>query len=322
SIFDSATKHLAAETLASMVGENIPYLSEQLRLAGVEKPFSRLCLELFTNVNFKDPRTFIGREVPLFAFFDTEIYGRTQALDYKEMPKESNPPPELEQEIIRAKKDFGTNLVVESPSKITKRVLIYHSHYWESFLPELSLKKRLDHNATDVKCNVTHLGRLLVHRLAEKGIGAEQRFKIFSSGNAYANSRRLVEGALKQHKQITYAIDIHRDSNKRDVTTCKAANGQSFAKVYFVVGKASKYYEQNLKLATDLHAGLIKRHPDLSRGIYVKPRTKTSDGEYNQSLLPGAILIEAGGYENNFAEVERTLCILADVLASVIKKQN
>lgn len=59
---------------------------------------SRLSLKLATSINLEDPRSFLGRELPGFSQFDTEILVAGQGTDYTNMPSESPPPSEVMQE--------------------------------------------------------------------------------------------------------------------------------------------------------------------------------------------------------------------------------
>ena len=321
SIFDQATKYMAAETLASMVGENMPYLSDQLRLSGLNKSTSRLAVEMITDVNFNDPRTFL-RAMPLFSFYDGSMSVGCRSTS----PIESNLPPDLAEEVERVRLIFGNKQIVESPSGNNgkKQVLVYNTHYSESYYPELPAEKRNAKNAYDLQVNVTQLSKYLVNKLENKGIGAERRFQLFPLGGmgktGYKDSKTLVSSSLKQNSGLQYVIDIHRDSAERETTTIQLPDGKNYARLVFVVGKQSTLYKQNFKLATALHEEINRRYPGLSRKVH-EPPSKGCDAEYNQSMSPGAICVELGGAENDFAESYRTLDILAQVLTEMIKKK-
>ena len=62
---------------------------------------SRLTFELATSIDPRDPRTFLGRELPGFALFDTEIVVAGQGVDYTDIPVESAPPPDLEEKLAK-----------------------------------------------------------------------------------------------------------------------------------------------------------------------------------------------------------------------------
>lgn len=311
------TSHISAKTLSMVMGENIPYYQEQIGAAGLDVIVSRMTFELLTSMNLKDPRTFLGRELPMYALFDSEIDLASADVDYTSIPIESAPPPELEKEIIKAmeKPDQDRTSTTDSGIK-QKRVLIYSTHFWESFLPEL--EETDPQKASHIEKNITHVSQHLAKVLEKMGIGAVtvERKYTWDSG-AYKQSRKMVQSVMGQHDDITYLIDLHRDAQRRDKTT-KSYNGKNYARFAFVVGKSSKHYEQNLKLAREMHNEINKRYPGLSRAVIIKERTNGNNGEYNQSLSPNSMLVEVGGVDNTFEEANRSIEVLAEVLAEKI----
>lgn len=315
--FSKVTSHISARTLVMLMGENLPYLKEEVGASGLNEIVSRMTFELATSINLKDPRTFLGRELPLYALFDSEIDLASADVDYTSIPIESPPPPELEQEIIKAmeKPDQGRTSTAADGIR-RKQVLIYSTHFWESFLPELGEKN--PRKATHVEKNITQVGEYLAKVLEKSGIGAvtAERKYTWDSG-AYKQSKTMVQSVMKQHDDITYLIDLHRDAQRRDKTT-KTYGNLPYARLAFVVGKSSKYYTQNLNLAREMHREINKRYPDLSRAVIIKERANGNNGEYNQSLSPNSMLIEVGGVDNTFEEAYRSIEVLAEVLAEKI----
>ena len=74
------------------------------------------------------------------------------------------------------------------------------------------------------------------------------------------------------------------------------------------------YYEKNAKLANELHQLLEKKYKGLSRGAFVK-NEPGSNNIYNQNLSENAMLIEFGGVDNTFEELNRSADALADVFS-------
>ncbi|MBA4600777.1 stage II sporulation protein P [Thermoactinomyces mirandus] len=322
------TSHISAKTLVMLMGENLPYLKEQMGAAGLDEIVSRMTFELATSIDLKDPRTFLGRELPLYALFDSEIDVASADVDYTSIPIESPPPPELEKEIIKAmeKPEQGRTSTSNDGIK-RKQVLIYTTHFWESYLPELG--KQDPRKATHVEKNITRVSKYLASVLEKMGIGAvtAERKYTWDSG-AYRQSRAMVQSVMKQHGDITYLIDLHRDAQRRDKTT-KSYGGKSYARLAFVVGKSSKNYAENLKLAREMHKEINNRYPGLSRAVIIKERANGNNGEYNQSLSPNSMLVEVGGVDNSFEEAFRSIEVFAEVLAEriheatpVMKKKN
>ncbi|MFH3698396.1 stage II sporulation protein P, partial [Acinetobacter baumannii] len=105
---------------------------------------------------------------------------------------------------------------------------------------------------------------------------------------------------------------IHRDSSRKPLTT-KMINGKSYGRLYFVVGKENKHFQQSLQFAKAINSYLDKNYYGISRGIFVKDR-REGNGVYNQDLSPHAMLVEIGGVDNNLDELNRTVDILAEAI--------
>lgn len=139
-------------------------------------------------------------------------------------------------------------------------------------------------------------------------------------GYSYEASRYLVQDAIKQHPSIRYFFDIHRDSVGYDKTTVEA-NGKTYARVLFVIGKEHENYEQNLAFANELSERLKSKISTISRGVITK-EGKNVNGIYNQDLNPHVLLLEIGGKDNSISEVTNTMELLAMVLKEYIEVQE
>lgn len=315
------TSRIPSQTIVMVMGGEIPYLKESVATPEMEGLASRLLFDVTTSIDFRDPRTFLGRELPLFALFDSEIILASSDVDYTSIPVESPPPPELEKEILKGLEESEEEEPpsVAKESGLPKRVLIYTTHFWESYLPELKGKGNSANKASDLHVNVTTLSKYLVQRLEQHGVGAMSTHKKYTWEGSYGKSRKMVQAVMKQNEDITYLIDLHRDSLRRDKTTL-THDGKPYARLAFIVGKSSKNYEENLQLARQLHNELNRLVPGISRAVITKERAQGNNGEYNQSLSPNSMLVEVGGVDNNFEEGYRTLDLLAKVLAERINQ--
>lgn len=312
------TDHLSADTLWWVMGREIPYLS--LRDKQADGRISRLFFELATSIDPKDPRTFIGRELPGFALFDTEIVVAGKGVQYTDVPIESEPPPDLDKELGRQSENNKSRTPADNGNKLSplpsaKRVFIYQTHFSESYLPELG--RNDPEQAYDWNKNVILVGQRLGQELERLGIGAEVSTAHYKDAHPklYQSSRKTVLLAMRENRELQYFIDIHRDSQRRDKTTI-TIDGKPYARIAFVIGTAHDGWEQNLKLARQLHNKLESLYPGLSKGVFLKNRTM-GNGEYNQSLSPHSILVEIGGVDNNFAEVFRSTKALARAFADL-----
>lgn len=130
---------------------------------------------------------------------------------------------------------------------------------------------------------------------------------------SYQESREVIQTAMNKNRDLNYLIDIHRDSRRKKDTTI-TINGQSYAKIAFVIGGNNPNYEKNAKLAKQLDKLLQEKYKGLSRGVLKKEGSLTN-GKFNQDLSSNAILIEVGGVDNTFEEMYRTTAALADVFS-------
>ncbi|MDF2037506.1 stage II sporulation protein P [Cytobacillus oceanisediminis] len=281
--------------------------------------------KLATNTQPKDIRTFLGRELPGFSIFDTGIAVAGEGTDFTNLPVESAPPLEVLLKEKELAMNNGQSEDNTAPPVIPdkKGVLIYHSHSWESFAPLLKDVKDTDEAVSpNEQVNVIAVGKKLSEELARKGIGAEHdktniaselKKKGWNWENSYAMSRETVQSAMTENKDVKFLIDIHRDSLPRGKTT--AVIGQEpYARLFFVVGKEHKNYEQNLKVATELHKALEAKYKGISRGVFVKGKSE-GNGIYNQDLSERALLLEFGGVENNLDELNNSIKAFADVFS-------
>jgi len=170
--------------------------------------------------------------------------------------------------------------------------------------------------------NVTLVGKKFAEELEKRGIGAKSddtnivkklKERGLKYNSSYKVSREIVQSVMVREKHITYLFDIHRDAQRREKTTV-TINGKTYARVFFVVGKAHKNYEENLKFVNEFNAMLEKKYPGLSRGIIKKDRSQ-GNGIYNQDLSARSVLIEVGGVDNSMEENYRAVEALADVFS-------
>lgn len=287
-----------------------------------------LFFELATSINPNDPRSLLGRELPGFSLFDGEIIVAGQGTNYTNMPIESSPPMEVllqEREAsIESLEKMDKSENVTPPTMTTngkKVVFIYTTHSRESYLPHLPEgTKSGESYSHDV--NVMTVAEKLGKELENKGIGvqvdgtdftkvvSEKGMKYWQS---YDVSRPVVKDAMASNRNLRYIIDIHRDSQPHKITTTKI-NGKDYARTIFIVGGEHAKYEQNLKIATDLHKLIDKKYPGLSRGV-TKKQGEGTNGKFNQDLNENALLIEMGGMENSLEEVYRTAEAIAEIFS-------
>ncbi|MDQ0156023.1 stage II sporulation protein P [Robertmurraya andreesenii] len=329
---NSATTHLNGKILFQLMTSENHAFKQALPEGEAAPKLSNLVFQASTNINLDDPRSLLGRELPGFSLFDGKILVAGEGTNYTNLPIESPPPQEVLKEENEAsiQNTEGLEETVEgdkpTPSQSTgdrKMVYIYFTHTRESFLPYL--KGVTDPNsAQHSKINVTKIGDHLMSELESLGIGTVvDKTDIMTNLNkkglkyqkSYVESRKVVEAAISSNRDLTYLIDIHRDSQRREKTTINI-NGKSYAKLAFVIGAENPNYEKNVKLASQIHQKLKERYPGLSRGIIEKAGASTN-GKFNQDLSGNAMLIEFGGVDNTFEELNRSADAFAEVFSEI-----
>jgi len=304
-----------------------------------QESFTKTLVESTFQFNYGDLRSFFGHELPGLSLHHTEILISGDGTDFTNLPYESAPPLDVllqEREMAQKELDeFNKEDPKTPPVNLAtdKKVLIYHSHSYESYLPLLGLTSDPDMNkAVDSKTNITVVGELLGKELEKYGIGAVVdktnigqllKEKGWDTTESYAVSREIVQSAMASDSDIDFLIDIHRDSVRKDVTTV-TINNKPYARVFFVVGKASRNFERSYALAEALDKSIESQFPGISRGVIGKGLDQ-GNGVYNQDLAENSILIEVGGVDNDMKEIKNTVDALAKVISEHIidaKKVN
>ncbi|MEH7334010.1 stage II sporulation protein P [Neobacillus drentensis] len=326
---NQATMKVNGELLYQLMGwENHHFLKVDNNWTTAPK-LTNLVFKLSSNINLNDPRSLLGRELPGFFQFDGQIVVAGEGTNYTNMPIESSPPIQ----IMKAEREAALQNVEgldkpddenprPTPGQTTgdrKVVYLYFTHNRESYLPYLKGVTNPD-LAYHSQINVTKIGDHLKTSLEDRGIGtfldktdvqANLNKKGLNYVNSYQESRSIVQTAMATDRDLHYFIDIHRDSKRKPQTTV-TINGKAYAKLAFIIGGKNANHEKNEKLATELHNLLQKKYKGLSRGVIVK---MGGNAVYNQNLSDNAILIEFGGVDNTFDELNRSADALADVFS-------
>ncbi|WP_394138723.1 stage II sporulation protein P [Cytobacillus oceanisediminis] len=291
---------------------------------------SRSIFLTFTNIWPEDIRTFLGREIPGFSSFNTEIAVAGFGTDLTTLPIESAPPLEMllkEKELAEQDQSQPNKTeekgIMPAPNTGKDVAFIYHSHSWEAFLPELPGKKTANEAVSlDESKNIIAVGRKLKDELMKRGIGTshsttnvteELKKKDWNYNHSYALSRETVKEVMAQESSISYLIDIHRDSQPKKLTTA-VINGKTYARLFFIVGKENKNYDRNLALAKELNKKLEERFPGISRGVFIKTKDD-GNGVYNQDLSSQSMLLEFGGVENSNTELDHSIKAFAEIFS-------
>lgn len=79
-------------------------------------------------------------------------------------------------------------------------------------------------------------------------MAANLKSKKLDYRSSYNLTRKDVQEAMGFNDKLKILIDIHRDSQRKAVTTT-TIQGKEYARLFFIVGKENKNYEKNLEYA-------------------------------------------------------------------------
>ncbi|MEY8750477.1 stage II sporulation protein P [Alkalicoccobacillus gibsonii] len=330
---------LISEQLLQVMGMENSHFTEMLPEGEKHLQLTPLAFHVMTSLNPEDPRSFLGRELPGFTFFDSQIYIAGEGTDYTTLSHESSPPIDVQLAERDAKEESLEKVIqLEKEAEEAKRkqmeseqttgdknvVYLINTHDTESFLPELTSEE-----AFNKKVNITQTSEKLKQELEKHGIGTvkEERSvqeslhqKGWNYNRSYEAARIFLEEAVAGQEEFELFFDLHRDSKGRDKTTA-TINGVDYARVMLVVGGNNPDAEFNTKMAEELDSLLEKKYPGLSRGVLYKEGASTN-GVFNQDLSPQMMLVEVGGVENTLEETYHTAEALADVISEYYWNQQ
>lgn len=198
-------------------------------------------------------------------------------------------------------------------------VLMLYTHSHESYKPIVEQTKGLtaSYNHYDDQTNIFSMQDMMKNYLQLNGITPSVLdFDVMGNGAKLNQSYKVVRPVLAEQltkQKYDLILDLHRDSVPAKATTL-VRDGESYAKIAFVVGAEHSGYKSNLAYATKLSEQLNQMVPGISRGIIKKEGEKVN-GIYNQDLSPVMLLIEFGGIDNNEEELERTMAVLAKAIS-------
>jgi len=252
-------------------------------------------ISFFTAIDVQDIRSIFIEEIPFMAQFANDLPA-ISAMNLPNFPKF----------------DWKNSTFPGQPL-----VGVYHTHTSESFIPSSGV----DHAPGGQRGDIVDVGEALVNRLAKDGIPAVQSKNINdypSFMKAYDKSEVTASEMLADYPSLQMIFDIHRDADIRDNTTVMI-NGVPVARITIVVAMGQPdlvqpHWQENHAFAKLIDARLNEYYPGLSHGI------ELTEWRYNQHLHPRALLIEVGGQENSKEECMRSMEILADILAKILRE--
>ncbi len=210
------------------------------------------------------------------------------------------------------------------------QVLIYHTHTTECYETEEKYEydKNLPTRSRDTKINVVGVGDEIVKQLENRGIKTIHDTKIYDDpaySGAYDRTNAMIVSYLKKYPKIRVVLDIHRDSitdnNKKRIAPITTIKGKKVAQIMIISGCDNgsnhyKNYEKNLSFACALQKQIASDFPKMARPVSFKYK------HYNQSLSPGALLVEIGSQANSVAEAREAGANFGSSLASLLIKMQ
>lgn len=188
---------------------------------------------------------------------------------------------------------------------------VYHTHSDEAYVPSDGTE------SIPFKGGIYDVGKSFVSRLQDKS-GAKVIYDKTPhdphDNAAYQRSRRTAMNIMKQNPVAI--IDVHRDGIP-DPSYYKATISENeVSKLRLVVGRQNPNMQANLDFARRMMAYSNKVHPKIVKEIFM------AKGNYNQDLMPTALLIEAGTHTNSKEDAERGVALFADAVPTVLGIQG
>jgi len=205
-------------------------------------------------------------------------------------------------------------------------VLILHTHATECYTygTNGTYEKNEPTRSDNTEENVVAVGETLSRTLMDFGIPVLHSKTLHDKAsflNAYTSSLNEVNSLLKSYPSIRFVIDLHRDAiisadGEKTAPTASIA-GENYAQLMFVIGTneagfTHPNWEDNLSFALDMQESVNGMYPGLMRPINLRSVS------FNEQLLPGYVLLEAGACGNTLEEAKRSVQAYGTVLAKRI----
>lgn len=214
------------------------------------------------------------------------------------------------------------------PAYVGKRVLIYHTHTYESYAQVESDRYQQTEKwrTTDSAYNVVAVGKALAANLRVLGmevIHDTTAFEPPTLDDAYERSLAMLEERKAQGESYDLYIDLHRDAVASSSTIKRTVNigGEDVARFMVLVGKGTTggyaqkpNWEKNLLIAQRITDALNEQCDSLARNVKMKT------GRFNQHIADACVLIECGMNTNTLAEVLSGVPYLAQAIATALNE--
>lgn len=194
------------------------------------------------------------------------------------------------------------------------KVLIYHTHGTESYLPSSAG----NYHTRKQKNTVRDAGNELVQVLADEGISAIQETSIHDDptyNGAYSRSYVVAKALLKKYPSIECVIDLHRDALPSSMEgKTKMVNGKKCAAYSYVIATNVPTYGQNKSFIRKLNQIGAEKYSGFTGKILERNYT------YNQDLSSKYMLLEVGSNRNHISQVKNTVHTFGKILGEALRE--
>lgn len=192
------------------------------------------------------------------------------------------------------------------------KVLIYHTHATESYLPS----SQGNYHVLQEENTVRDVGNVLEATLEDAGIAVVHDKTLHdnpSYDNSYTRSFETVKALLKKYPSIECIIDLHRDATpSKDAGPVQTVNGKTCAVYSYVISNTTQTYGANNSFLGKLNS-IAQGFDGYTGEILERPYW------YNQELSEKSILIEMGNNRNTIQEVRNCASVYGKILAKALK---
>src|SRR5690554_4917455 len=193
------------------------------------------------------------------------------------------------------------------------RVLIFHTHTSESYLPVSGKTHRFNGKGDIVQVG-KHLAETLEKKYRIPVLHCDTIHDHYPFRDSYQRSLATVEEHLERHPELEVIIDIHRDATPGLEHRVMIRNRPA-AKIILVVGTdrlglPHPNWEKNHQFAVELVDAINRGYPDLAHRVIL------ADARYNQHVHERAVLVEIGNEKSTLEEALYSAELFAEILAS------
>jgi len=194
------------------------------------------------------------------------------------------------------------------------RVLIYHTHATESYLPATAG----NYHTTKEANTVREAGSIMAETLEAEGIAVIHDKTIHDNPSynaSYGRSYETVTAVLRENPSIECIIDLHRDAIAGTAEgPTETVHGKTCAYYSYVLGSTAATYASNKAILNRLNAVAASDYDGFTGSILERPYT------YNQELCEQSILLELGNNRNHIGDVRRSAEVFGQMLADVLEE--